>query len=89
MEDFLLSCRTEVRINNFTLLEALVSVEIPQEFSILLILYLFYNTDLLKSCKSIHLCISVTDFINNVNIFIYNKNIEQNCKKLIKIYIEN
>ena len=86
MTDFLLNRRTKVKINNFTLLKILVMMKISQELLISSILYLFYNIDLLKSYKNIRLRTNVTDFVNNVNILIYNENTEQNCLKLIKIY---
>ena len=53
MEDFLLDRRTEVKINDFTLPEAPVSVGIPQGSPISPVLYLFYNADLPESCESI------------------------------------
>ena len=70
------------------LLEAPVSVGIPQESSISPILYLFYNADLLKSCKSLRLRISTTGFVDDVNILTYSESTEQNYKKLAEIYIE-
>ena len=65
------------------LLETLIMMRISQDSLILLILYLFYNTDLLKNYENIWFYINVTDFVNDVNIFIYYKNIEQ---KLFKTY---
>ena len=52
---------------------------------IFLILYLFYNANLLKTCKNIKLCFNVTDFVNDINILIYNKFIKRNCDILKKI----
>jgi Reverse transcriptase (RNA-dependent DNA polymerase) len=75
-------------VNDFVLPEALVSVGIPQGSPISPILYLFYNADLLESCKSLRLCISTTGFMDNVNILTYSESTEQNCKKLAKIHVE-
>ena len=61
------------------LLKILISIEIPQNLLIFSILYLFYNANLLKKCDNIRLYISVTKFINNINILIYNKSIKRNC----------
>ena len=88
MEDFLLDRCTEVKINDFTLSEALVSVGIPQGSPISPILYLFYNTDLLENCESIRFRTSATGFVDNVNILTYSESIEQNCKKLAEIHVE-
>ena len=75
-------------MNDFVLLEAPVSVGIPQESLILSILYLFYNTDLLESCESLRLCTSTTGFVDDVNILIYSESTEHNCKKLAKIHVK-
>ena len=68
------------------LLETLIIMKISQESSILSILYLFYNVDLLKSYENIRLRTSIIDFINDINILIYNESIEQNYLKLTEIY---
>ena len=47
-----------------------VTVNISQKKFLLLILYLFYNANLLKICNNIKLQISITNFVNNVNILI-------------------
>ena len=51
-----------------------------------LILYLFYNTNLLKACNDIKLKTNFTDFMNDVNILIYKEFIKHNCKVLSEIY---
>ncbi len=57
-----------------------------KNFSLLLILYLFYNVDLLETCDNIKLQISSTKFVNNINILTYNKSTKHNCGVLNKIY---
>jgi hypothetical protein len=79
MIDFLLNRHIEMKVNDFVLLEILILVGIPQEFLISLILYLFYNADLLEEYNNIRLYTSATSFVNNVNILTYNKSIKQNC----------
>jgi len=51
-----------------------------------LILYLFYNANLLKACDDIKLRISFTNFVNDVNILIYKESTKHNCKVLSEIY---
>jgi len=51
-----------------------------------LILYLFYNANLLKVCDDIKLRINFTDFVNDVNILIYKEFMKHNCKVLSEIY---
>jgi len=53
-----------------------------QNSFLLLILYLFYNVNLLKICNNIKLQINATNFVNNVNILMYKKSIKHNCKIL-------
>jgi hypothetical protein len=43
---------------------------------------LFYNANVLKMYNNIKLRVSVTNFVNDVNILIYKKLIERNCKTL-------
>ncbi len=63
-----------------------VNVDISQDSLLSLILYLFYNVNLLKACDDIRLRISFTNFINNVNILIYEEFIKCNCKVLNEVY---
>jgi len=51
-----------------------------------LILYLFYNVNLLEACDDIKLKTNFINFMNDVNILIYKKFIKCNCKVLNEIY---
>ena len=51
-----------------------------------LILYLFYNTNLLEACDDIKLRINFTDFVNDINILTYKEFMKHNCKVLNEIY---
>ncbi len=51
-----------------------------------MILYLFYNANLLKVCNNIKLKTNFINFMNDVNILIYEKFIKCNCKVFNKIY---
>ena len=46
------------------------------------ILFLFYNTELLKICNSTQVRISNLAFINNVNFLVYESIIKKNYKQL-------
>ena len=60
------------------LLETSITLEISQDLLISLILYLFYNTDLLEKCDNIKLYTSVIEFVDDINILIYSKSIKRN-----------
>ena len=47
-------------------------------------LYLFYNANLLKSYEDVKLRFNVIEFVNDINILIYNKSTERNCEMLKK-----
>ena len=51
---------------------------------IFLMLYLFYNANLLKSYKNVKLRFNVIEFVNKINILMYNKSTKQNYKMLKK-----
>ncbi len=59
-----------------------VNADISQKFLISLILFLFFNASLIKKCKALEIKIEVLDFINDINILIYDKITESICKSL-------
>ncbi len=63
-----------------------VNINISQDFSLLLILYLFYNANLLKACDNIKLRTNFIDFVNDINILTYEKFMKCNCRVLSEIY---
>jgi len=75
-----------ITINDYMMMKRSVNVDISQDSLLSLILYLFYNMNLLKACDDIKLRISFTDFVNDVNILTYEKFMKHNCKVLSKIY---
>ena len=40
---------------------------------VFLMLYLFYNANLLKLCENVRLRFNVIEFVNNINILTYNE----------------
>jgi len=63
-----------------------INTNISQEFLILSIFFLFFNASLIKKCKALRIKIEVLDFVNDINILIYDKFIEEICKTLSKIH---
>ncbi len=59
-----------------------VNTDISQEFLILLIFFLFFNTSLIEKCKALEIKIEVLDFINDINILIYDKITKSICETL-------
>jgi len=86
VEDLLKNRYIIIIIDNYTTTKQTINVDILQNSSLLLILYIFYNIDLLKTCNNIKLRISSIEFVDNINILTYNKLTKRNCKILNKIY---
>ncbi len=75
-----------ITIDDYMMMKRSVNINISQDSLLSSILYLFYNADLLKACDNIRLKISFTNFINDINILIYEKFMKRNCKVLSEIY---
>jgi retron-type reverse transcriptase len=71
VKDFLREKYTKIRLGSFTLASSRVNAGIPQGSPLLLILYLFYNVDLLEDCENASLRINPIRFVDDVNILIY------------------
>ena len=63
-----------------------VNTEISQDSSFLLILYLFYNAELIKRCNNLSKRVFYMRFINDMNLLVYDLFTKQNCRLLKKIY---
>jgi hypothetical protein len=63
-----------------------VNVDISQKSSMSSILYLFYNANLLKLFKQSSRKMIIIDFMNDINILIYNINTINNCELLKKMH---
>ncbi len=59
-----------------------VNADILQRFLISLILFLFFNASLIKKCEALEIKIKVLNFVNDINILIYDKITESICKSL-------
>ena len=65
----------------------LVTARVLQGSILLLILFLFYNAELLDICNQLQQRLLVIGFANNVNILIYRRSIEINCYILEHIHL--
>ena len=63
-----------------------INANISQKFLISSILFLFFNVSLIEKCEVLKIKIKVLDFINNINILVYNKFTEEICKTLSKAH---
>jgi len=63
-----------------------INANILQKFLILSIFFLFFNTSLIEKCKALRIKIEVLDFINDINILVYNRFTEEVCRTLSKAY---
>ncbi len=63
-----------------------INVNIFQESFILSILFLFFNVSLIEKCKTLRIKIKVFNFINDINILVYDRFIEEICKTLSKTH---
>ena len=63
-----------------------VNADISQKFLISSILFLFFNASLIEKCKALEIKIKVLDFVDDINILIYNKITESICKLLSRAH---
>jgi Reverse transcriptase (RNA-dependent DNA polymerase) len=59
---------------------------IPQGSPLLPILFLFYNIKLLEICTNTEPGVTVSGFIDDVNILAYSQSTAGNCRKIKKVY---
>ncbi len=86
MKNFLRNWRIMITIDDYMMMKRSVNIDISQDSLLSSILYLFYNMNLLKAWDDIRLRTSFTNFVNNINILIYEKFIKCNCRVLNEIY---
>ncbi len=86
VKNFLRNQRIMITINDYTTMKCSMNVDILQDSLLSLILYLFYNVNLLEAFNDIKLRTNFMSFINDINILTYEKFMKRNCKVLSKIY---
>ncbi len=63
-----------------------INADISQKSFISLILFLFFNASLIEKCEALKIKIEVFDFINDINILVYNRFTEEICRTLSKAH---
>ena len=63
-----------------------INADISQRFLISSILFLFFNASLIEKCEALEIKIKVLDFVNDINILIYDKITESICKSLSRAH---
>ncbi len=86
VKNFLRNQRIMITIDDYTMMKRNINIDISQDFLLSSILYLFYNVNLLEVCDNIRLRTSFTNFIDDINILIYEKFMKHNCRVLNEIY---
>ena len=85
--NFLTDRKIKVRVAGYTQPLSIVHAGIPQGSPLSLILYLFYNADLLESLENKGLCTSAAGFMDDVNILTYGLSTRRNYKVLKRIHL--
>ncbi len=86
VKNFLKDQHITITIDDYMMMKCSMNVNISQDFLLSSILYLFYNANLLEAYNDIKLKTNFTNFMNDVNILIYEEFIKSNCRVLSKIY---
>jgi len=71
--------RSIIQIPGFESEEFTVFTGILQRSPISLILFLFFNVRLIEACSRLKRGINAVEFVNDVNILIYENSTESNC----------
>jgi hypothetical protein len=86
INNFLFDRFTIFAVNRKMIESFSMQIEISQKSSFFSILYLFYNVDLLKMCNKLETNTRFLEYVDDVNILIYKKNIEKNCRDLERMH---
>jgi hypothetical protein len=84
---FMQNKHTTLIIDDQTTLISRISVDISQELFISFILYFFYNANILEIFEISRYRISVINFVNDINILVYDTNTTSNCKALKQAHV--
>ncbi len=83
---FLKDWKTSLIFNEQTNDMCKVNADILQKFLISSILFLFFNASLIEKCVALRIKIKVLDFVNDINILVYNRFTEEICRILSKAH---
>jgi len=63
-----------------------VNADISQKSFISSILFLFFNVSLIEKCEALRIKIEVLDFVDDINILVYDRFTEEICRTLSKAH---
>jgi len=63
-----------------------INADISQKFLISSILFLFFNASLIEKCEALRIKIEVLNFVNDINILVYDRFTEEICRTLSKAH---
>jgi hypothetical protein len=63
-----------------------INADISQKSLISSILFLFFNASLIEKCEALRIKIEVLDFVNDINILVYDRFTEEICRTLSKAH---
>jgi hypothetical protein len=86
INSFLFDRFTTFAVNRRMIESFSMQIEISQNLSLFSILYLFYNVDLLKMCNKLKTNTKFFKYVDDVNILIYEKNIDENWRNFEKMH---
>jgi hypothetical protein len=86
INNFLFDRFTILAVNRRMIESFSMQIEISQNSFFFSILYLFYNVDLLKMCNKFQTNTKFFEYVDDVNILIYEKNIDENCRNLERMH---
>jgi hypothetical protein len=86
ISSFLFDRFTTFAVNQRMIESFSMQIEISQNFSLFSILYLFYNVDLLEMCNKLKTNTRFLEYVDDVNILIYEKSIDENCRNLERMH---
>jgi hypothetical protein len=86
MINFFQNRTTILTMNRKIIVSFSIRIKNFQRFSLFFVLYLFYNVDWLKVCNKLEINTKFLKYVNNVNILIYDKNSNENCRNLKRVH---
>ncbi len=89
VESFLSKRYTILKLIDHIINRIRIVIDVSQRFFISLILYVFYNANLIDWCINSQVEIIEADFINDIKILIMSESIEKNVMSLKTIHVES
>ncbi len=86
MINFLQNRTTILTMNRKMIASFSMRTKTFQKFSLFFVLYLFYNVDLLKMCDRFEINTKFLKYADDVNILIYDKSTNENCRSLKRVH---